>query len=753
MDTRLITMFLAAALSMGCVSETADFNMGMTEVTEVEMSSVSLTLKEGTAATLSAVVRPWNSEPGELVWSSSDRGIVEVDNEGRIRALAVGRAVVSAECSGARGECEVTVISSFVPVESLDFDTAPLLLKVGTEHLHSWSVTPDDCTEIPEWKSSDESVIGVDASGKMVPKSPGRAFVSVRVGSLTASVQVLVYDGMKVIQTDALEKPVSFVDFAWNPDTVRVARGETATVQMIVHADGNPGEVSPAVSYFASEGQTSGLAVQPEMFWLPDIRCSGKWDSWFGGPAPDRYPDRQIYFPDPLIPVQDRSMTLTSDGRIPVWIEFDIPRDLPAGIYNGLFTVNGGSGCPFTVQVYDVDLPEKQTLDIMQWINSDITAMLGGASPEMYTVYDKIENVIVPLVTKYGQNSFNSQYVHRWLISQTLRKDEKGEYYMECDFSSLGREIEMYLRACPDLHYIQFENQIASNSKKDEGILIILGYEMDENGEMVVTDNGDGTFTPKYTYYDQDGTYYKGAELYYSHFFHALQEYLRGHELPGGRTWLDIFLQTISDEPGDIHVPAYERISSYIKKGAPDLKIMEPIGTLKIGEEYIDVPCPCIDKLEGEEGYPWGDSQTRWIYSANGPQGDGINRFIRVPLMKTRMMHWLNYRYNATGYLHWGLNYWYGAKDQDPWKDACDWQIGGDCWIIWPGDGIVYPSIRLAAMRDGIRDFDLLRMYGERDPEGAMRLCRSVAVDYLTHNTDIQNFRQVRREILETLAR
>lgn len=746
-------MILALSLTMGCVSETADFNMSSTDVTEVEMSSVSLTLKEGAAAVLSAVVRPWNSNEDRVVWNSSDRGIVEVDDEGRIKAVSVGKAVVTAECAGVRGECSVTVISAFVPAESLDFDTSPFLVKVGQEYLLPWSVTPEDCTEVPVWTSSDDSVLSVDNSGKMTPRRPGQVAVSIQVGDFSASVRVLVYEGIKIVQTDALEKPVSFEDHAWNPDTVRVARGETATVQMIVYADGNAGTIVPTVSYFAPQGQNTGLSVGPEMFWLPDIRCSGKWDSWFGGPAPDRYPDRQVYFPDPLIPVSDRTMSLAADGRIPVWVEFDIPRDLPAGIYDGLFTVSGGSGCPFTVQVYDVDLPETQTLDIMQWINSDITAMLGGASPEMYSVYDKIENVIVPLVTRYGQNSFNSQYAHRWLMSQTLKKNDKGEYYMECDFSSLGREIEMYLRACPDLHYVQFENQIASNSKKDEGILIILGYKLDENGEMVVKDNGDGTYSAEYTYYDQDGTYFKGAELYYSHFFHALQEYLRSHKLPDGRTWLDIFLQTISDEPGDIHVPAYQRISSYIKKGAPDLKIMEPIGTLKIGEQYIDVPCPCIDKLEGEDGYPWGENQIRWIYSANGPQGDGINRFIRVPLMKTRMMHWLNYRYNATGYLHWGLNYWHGARNGDPWLDACDWQIGGDCWIIWPGDGVVYPSIRLAAMRDGIRDFDLLKMYEKRDPDGAMRLCRSVAVDYLTHNTDIQNFRQVRREILEALEK
>ena len=82
-------------------------------------------------------------------------------------------------------------------------------------------------------------------------------------------------------------------------------------------------------------------------------------------------------------------------------------------------------------------------------------AMNNGKENEMYANYDLIENVIVPFVSKYGQNSFNSQYYQTYYTGRRLVKNASGEWEMNADFSTLGREIEMYYRACPDLHYVQ----------------------------------------------------------------------------------------------------------------------------------------------------------------------------------------------------------------------------------------------------------------------------------------------------------
>jgi hypothetical protein len=139
------------------------------------------------------------------------------------------------------------------------------------------------------------------------------------------------------------------------------------------------------------------------------------------------------------------------------------------------------------------------------------------------------------------------------------------------------------------------------------------------------------------------------------------------------------------------------------------------------------------------------------------PQGDYANRFIELPLIKTRLLHWINYRYGATGYLHWGYNAW--RDDVDPFENpAPDHPAGrtilpaGDAWIVYPGRDGSLDSIRLEAMRDGIADHELLCMLGERDPDAARRLAARHILDFDEYECDVEIFRATRRELLTLLA-
>lgn len=134
----------------------------------------------------------------------------------------------------------------------------------------------------------------------------------------------------------------------------------------------------------------------------------------------------------------------------------------------------------------------------MHWINPDLKAMNGGESTEMYTVYDMIENIVVPFVSEYGTNSFKTLYFHRYETNPVLVKKSDGKFEMRADFSKLGQEIEMYYRACPDLHYVHGENIVGSRTN-----MTVNGFELDESGDIIVTDNGDGTYSPIYTYVSQ----------------------------------------------------------------------------------------------------------------------------------------------------------------------------------------------------------------------------------------------------------
>lgn len=757
----LLAGVFCSALIFGCSPEITELNETSSTKATIEISTASITLRETTTANVTATIRPWNYVDKTIEWSSSDSEIATVDQNGLITAVSVGEATISAKCRGAVATCTVTVISWEIPAEFMEVGTPSLSMKVSESQTISCTWGPSNTTDRPVWASENEEIASVDNEGKVTAHKPGTTYIHTTLRGFSHKTPVLVHGNIWLEQTDALTRPVYFETHPWEPDTIRVARGETATLQTILYTATDQGTITPSVKYFAPKGQNAGLSVSPEIYWLPYIKCSSKWDSWAGGSAPDRYPDKELYFPDPMMPANEYSLSLTGSQMHGLWVEFEIPRDLPAGIYEGCVAVQGADygELPFVVQVYDVTLPEKQTLDIIQWINGELHAMNNGSAMSTNDMYTMLEEVIVPLVRKFGQNGFRAINYDRPSIRHAV-KNSDGSYTVLYDFSALEREMNLFLRACPDMHYYQAKTGsmlVDVSQKGSTGILGLRAFELDETGNLKVTDNGDGTYSPIITYVDQAGTNVPEAEMYAKQYFSALEDFLSSHNLPDGRTWLDIFCQAVCDEPNDATVAAYNQLAGYIKKHAPGIKTMDPLGTLKIKSEVLDIPCPCIDQLKDDEypdGYPWNDElQTRWIYSAVGPQGDAINRFIRVPLIKTRLMHWLNYRYKAVGYLHWGLNYWVGAPDGDPWQNATGSYIGGDMFIIWPGYRTAYPSIRLAAMRDGIRDYELLKMLGETDAVKAMELCRSKATNYLTHNTDVDEFRQTRKTILELLSK
>ena len=120
------------------------------------------------------------------------------------------------------------------------------------------------------------------------------------------------------------------------------------------------------------------------------------------------------------------------------------------------------------------------------------------------------------------------------------------------------------------------------------------------------------------------------------------------------------------------------------------------------------------------------------------------------------MIHWVNFRFGATGYLHWGFNQWKG----DPYGETTFMNLesgntlpGGDSWIVYPDKGKLYSSIRMEAMRDGITDYTLLKMLEKKNPELAKELCRQVVFNWALYDIDSDHFRMIRHQILEELSK
>lgn len=55
-------------------------------------------------------------------------------------------------------------------------------------------------------------------------------------------------------------------------------------------------------------------------------------------------------------------------------------------------------------------------------------------------------------------------------------------------------------------------------------------------------------------------------------------------------------------------------------------------------------------------------------------------------------------------------------------------------------------------MRDGIRDYELLRMLEVRSSSDADALCRRIVTDQYNYTADVKTFRAERKKLLELLS-
>lgn len=161
---------------------------GRIAVTSVELDQTSLKLKPEETASLVATVKPDNATDKTVTWTSSDTSIATVDGTGKVTAIKVGTATITAKAGEKSAECKVTI---YIPVSSIELNKTKMSLDIGESETLVATVKPDDATDkTVTWTSSDETIATADASGKVVAKKDGSTTITAQAGSITASCEV-----------------------------------------------------------------------------------------------------------------------------------------------------------------------------------------------------------------------------------------------------------------------------------------------------------------------------------------------------------------------------------------------------------------------------------------------------------------------------------------------------------------------------------------------------------------------------------
>ena len=526
-------------------------------------------------------------------------------------------------------------------------------------------------------------------------------------------------NAVRCVQLDPLEKVFTEESyFVENIDTASVAKGETATFQFVIK----------------SAYPIQGLKIDAGNLINGDRKIVATLKAFVGyiraGNHANPHSKEAVfpvsdYYPDCLQELE--SIDVPPMQNQPVWVSYAIPRNTESGNYSANLVFTGkANGKSFRItkqvntKVYPVTLPE-QTLWVTNWFTTDGLSKMNGNEPveQFSDRYWELLTAMANMMRDHGQNSYIIWNQKDWYFRGLCNVQLTGTQY-SFDFTNFDKTVEILIR--------------------EGGLKRIEGGHL--GGRMGDWNSDFGVAVPNVGMKPMSD---EMVQNFLSQFLPALYRHL---ETKG---WTAMYIQHVADEPTDQNADSYIRITEFVKKHMPGIPIIDAVMSHKLANT-VNLWVPILDHYHNDYAF-YRERQAAgdeiWFYTCTGPQGNYANRFMEQPLVQTRYLHWINYRYGATGYLHWGFNWWHMNTTND--AAVNNWPAG-DSWIIYPTEGKVYSSIRLAAMRDGIADYELLKLLEQQSPDKAKELSGEVIKGFDNYNSNVRAFRLTRLKLLNWLS-
>lgn len=530
--------------------------------------------------------------------------------------------------------------------------------------------------------------------------------------------------GFSVYVVDPLVKVFPDSQFTSGNDekiVVNAARNEYESAQLAVHSN-KPIE---SLSVYAAKLKGASEIV-------PVVKTNFVGWVTISKGNPETPPEYKIgtipgKFPDPL--TEAKSVSVAAGTNQPVWLTIHVPEDTVPGAYTGIVCVTADEKTvevPLVVKVFSATVPAKRNLYLTNWFFTDKIAAVHGVE-KWSEGFWKILGVYAKFMADYRQNTALTPLTE--LI--TGKDDGQGNYTF--DFTRFDRWVETF---------------------KNAGVEYIEGSHLGGRSDWEAKDF-DASW-PQITKPDGSLVQFPGMKVtsdeerkLLSQYLPALQKHLED------KGWLSTYMQHLVDEPIPVNAESYKKLSSFVREFAPKFRIIDACQAKEIAGS-IDIWVPLTSEYDQSRDFfvkrqKAGDEV--WFYTCLVPKGKYMNRFIDYPLAATRLIHWANFMYGVTGYLHWGFNYW----PADPYNELePDWGGGsylppGDSHIVYPGKRSPLSSIRLEALRDGVEDYELFRLLEKKNSKKAHAICDSVIKSMTDYSIDSKVIHKARLELLEAL--
>jgi len=384
-------------------------------------------------------------------------------------------------------------------------------------------------------------------------------------------------------------------------------------------------------------------------------------------------------FPDYLS--EDSKVFLKKGNYKAVYFTIKIPRNAEAGDYKGTVTIQtdrADISLPLHLRIYPLTLPDDRHLMVTEWYTTgnfkkfhDIDASDSERFYEMLKVY--AENM-----AEHRQNVFR---VNLDLITCT----QAANGNLKFDFSKFDKWADIFWETGRmDLLETGFAARFGEGGwSSKEIVLRDFPAQKESTNKRIMIPGKE--FLPQ--------------------FLPVFENHLRE------KGWLEKTVFHIADEPSNHNVMSWRQASEYVHHYAPTIRRIDAIETTHCFDR-LEIWVPKLDHLA-----TWHDVFKRaqnqgyelWFYTVGIFQkGSYPNKTVDVPLIESRILHWLNYRFGLKGYLHWGFNRW----TDDPF--AAPGRHLGDGWHVYPKKDGLINSLRWEQMRNGIQDYEYFWMLEDK---------------------------------------
>ena len=383
-------------------------------------------------------------------------------------------------------------------------------------------------------------------------------------------------------------------------------------------------------------------------------------------PAPARFPDCLG---------EARRCDVAKGALKAVYLTIKVPRTAAPGEYRGQVAITssaGGAVLPLVLTVYPLTIPDDRHVMVAEWCSTNQFARHHGIKSADSDEFWRMLRLYAENMAEHRQNVFR---VSLGLIQTTRAADGKLRF----DFAEFDRWAQLFW-------------DTGRMDRLETGFVAHFGAGGWSSREISLSDHS-----------VKDEATGKRQRLpgkdFLPQFLPAFVKHLRE------KGWLEKTLFHICDEPSNHNVMQWREASDFVHRNAPELRRIDAIETPHCLDR-LEVWTPKLDSLSmWQTAYENAQRQgaEMWFYTVGIFQHGSLpNKTVDVPLIESRLLHWLNYRFGLKGYLHWGFNAWTDHPINSPGEHR------GDGWHVYPKRDGLLNSLRWEQMRGGLQDYECL---------------------------------------------